>query len=90
MEDLEKEIKDLEEWRKMNKKLEKNYKFKDFVEAFSFVTKIALIAEKMNHHPDIKITNNNAISFGNYSLNFFLLPEWINIDPITHLTLAPS
>ena len=60
MEDLEKEIKDLEEWRKMNKKLEKNYKFKDFVEAFSFVTKIALIAEKMNHHPDIKITYNNV------------------------------
>jgi 4a-hydroxytetrahydrobiopterin dehydratase len=58
MEDLENEIKDLKEWRKINKKLEKNFKFKDFVEAFSFVTKIALIAEKMNHHPDIKITYN--------------------------------
>lgn len=60
MEDLENEIKDLKEWRKINKKLEKNFKFKDFVEAFSFVTKIALIAEKMNHHPDIKITYNNV------------------------------
>ena len=60
MEDLDNEIKDLKEWRKINKKLEKNFKFKDFVEAFSFVTKIALIAEKMNHHPDIKITYNNV------------------------------
>ena len=60
MEDLENEIKDLKEWRKIDKKLEKNFKFKDFVEAFSFVTKIALIAEKMNHHPDMKITYNNV------------------------------
>ena len=60
MENLEKEIKNLEEWRRINKKLERNFKFKDFVEAFSFVTKIALIAEKMNHHPDIKITYNNV------------------------------
>ena len=56
MEDLEKEIKKLENWKKGDKKLEKTFKFKDFVEAFSFITKIALIAEKMNHHPDIKIT----------------------------------
>ena len=60
MENLEKEIKNLEEWSRINKKLERNFKFKEFVEAFSFVTKIALIAEKMNHHPDIKITYNNV------------------------------
>ena len=56
MEDFENEIKMLEYWKKGDKKLEKTFKFKDFVEAFSFITKIALIAEKMNHHPDIKIT----------------------------------
>jgi 4a-hydroxytetrahydrobiopterin dehydratase len=56
MEDLENEIKMLENWKKGDQKLEKTFKFKDFVEAFSFITKIALIAEKMNHHPDIKIT----------------------------------
>lgn len=60
MEDLEKEIKDLKEWKNINKKLEKKFKFKDFVEAFGFVTRIALIAEKMNHHPDIKIIYNNV------------------------------
>ena len=30
----------------------RNFKFKSFVDAFSFMTAIALIAEKMNHHPD--------------------------------------
>lgn len=30
------------------------------MEAFGFVTRIALIAEKMNHHPDIKIIYNNV------------------------------
>jgi 4a-hydroxytetrahydrobiopterin dehydratase len=60
MEDLDNEIKELKDWRKIDSKLEKNYKFKDFVEAFSFITKIALIAEKMNHHPDIKIVYNRV------------------------------
>lgn len=60
MEDLDNEIKKLKDWRKIDSKLEKNYKFKDFVEAFSFITKIALISEKMNHHPDIKIVYNRV------------------------------
>ena len=32
--------------------LHKQFKFKDFSEAFSFMTRIAFLAEKMNHHPD--------------------------------------
>lgn len=30
----------------------KSFKFKSFVEAFGWMTKIALVAEKLNHHPD--------------------------------------
>lgn len=30
----------------------KAYKFKDFVEAFGFMTSAALVAEKMDHHPE--------------------------------------
>lgn len=30
----------------------REYIFKDFIEAFGFMTKIALMAEKMNHHPE--------------------------------------
>ncbi len=39
-------------WIEENHKLKKTFQFKDFVEAFSFMTKVALIAEKMNHHPE--------------------------------------
>ena len=30
----------------------KKFKFKDFSEAFGWMTRVALAAEKMNHHPD--------------------------------------
>jgi 4a-hydroxytetrahydrobiopterin dehydratase len=32
--------------------IRRDFKFKNFVEAFSFMTSVALEAEKMNHHPD--------------------------------------
>jgi 4a-hydroxytetrahydrobiopterin dehydratase len=38
-------------WKHENNKLTKNFTFKDFSEAFAFMTKVALLAEKMNHHP---------------------------------------
>ena len=38
--------------------LEKKLKFKDFVEAMKFVNKVAVLAEKEGHHPDITINWN--------------------------------
>lgn len=32
--------------------MSKDFHFKDFSEAFSFMTRVALLAEKMDHHPD--------------------------------------
>lgn len=32
--------------------IRKSFKFHDFVEAFGFMTRVALIAERMNHHPE--------------------------------------
>jgi 4a-hydroxytetrahydrobiopterin dehydratase len=60
MESFENEIKDLVGWEKVENKLSKNFKFKDFIESFSFITRIAIISEKMNHHPDITISYNNV------------------------------
>jgi len=39
-------------WTEENNKLKRVFTFKDFIEAFGFMAKVALIAEKMDHHPD--------------------------------------
>ncbi len=41
-----------ERWQVCQGKLNKEFRFKDFVEAFGFMTKVALVAEAMNHHPE--------------------------------------
>ena len=38
-------------WKQENNLLKKTFKFKDFKEAFGFMTKVALAAEQMEHHP---------------------------------------
>ncbi len=38
-------------WKEEDNKLKKTFQFKTFVEAFGFMTKVAMEAEKMNHHP---------------------------------------
>ncbi|MEP2024176.1 MAG: 4a-hydroxytetrahydrobiopterin dehydratase [Reichenbachiella sp.] len=39
-------------WQEENDTLSKTFKFKNFTEAFGFMTKVAIEAEKMNHHPN--------------------------------------
>lgn len=41
----------MKEWTEKNGKLYKEFEFKDFIEAFGFMTQVAFVAEKMNHHP---------------------------------------
>ncbi len=40
------------EWKEKNNALTQTFKFKNFVEAWAFMTKVAMVAEKMNHHPE--------------------------------------
>ncbi|OHA68641.1 MAG: 4a-hydroxytetrahydrobiopterin dehydratase [Candidatus Wildermuthbacteria bacterium RIFCSPLOWO2_01_FULL_47_18] len=60
-------------------KIKKQFKFKDFKEAMAFVNKIAEIAEKEGHHPDITINYNRVTielsthSIGGLSENDFIL-----------------
>ncbi len=39
-------------WTEENNKLQRSFQFKNFSEAFAFMARVALAAEKMNHHPD--------------------------------------
>ena len=53
-------IKNIPMWQEADNKLYKAFQFKDFSEAFAFMTRVALIAEKMNHHPTWTNTYNKV------------------------------
>jgi 4a-hydroxytetrahydrobiopterin dehydratase len=38
-------------WTEANNKLHRQFRFKNFSEAFAFMTRVAIEAEKMDHHP---------------------------------------
>jgi 4a-hydroxytetrahydrobiopterin dehydratase len=39
-------------WKEEDNKLNATFKFKNFTEAFGFMTEVAFYAEKQNHHPN--------------------------------------
>lgn len=45
-------------WTEANNKMYQKFEFKDFTEAFGFISKVALITEKMDHHATITNTYN--------------------------------
>ncbi len=40
------------DWTERDGALVRSFRFRDFAEAFAFLTRVALHAEKVNHHPD--------------------------------------
>ena len=51
--EIAKNLSSLSGWMSDGNEIAKQFQFKDFVEALSFVNKAGAEAEKMNHHPDI-------------------------------------
>lgn len=49
---IEKELQQVPGWELKDGKLHRELKFKNFVEAFGFMSSLALTAESMNHHPE--------------------------------------
>ena len=47
-------------WKEVKNKLYQKFEFKDFSEAFAFMTRVAIEAEKMNHHPTWKNVYNKV------------------------------
>jgi 4a-hydroxytetrahydrobiopterin dehydratase len=39
-------------WKEEDNKLKRTFEFSNFIEAFGFMSKVALLAEKMDHHPN--------------------------------------
>jgi 4a-hydroxytetrahydrobiopterin dehydratase len=64
-------LKELPEWREVPGRnvIARKFEFRDFNEAFGFMTRVALLAEKMDHHPewmnvyktvDVRLTTHDA------------------------------
>ena len=47
-------------WNEKENSLYRKFEFKDFSEAFAFMTRVALAAEKMDHHPTWKNVYNTV------------------------------
>ena len=55
-------------WEEKNNTLYRKFEFKDFSQAFAFMTRVALAAEKMDHHPDwTNVYNTVEISLSTHS-----------------------
>jgi 4a-hydroxytetrahydrobiopterin dehydratase len=50
----------MSDWKEENNALHRSFEFKDFSEAFAFMTRVAVAAEKMDHHPDWKNVYNKV------------------------------
>jgi 4a-hydroxytetrahydrobiopterin dehydratase len=51
--EIETRLREIPSWRLQDGRLHRELKFKDFVEAFGFLTSLAILAEKQDHHPEI-------------------------------------
>lgn len=49
---IEERLSALDNWSLDDGKLHRKFVFRDFVQAFGFMTRAAIVAEKMNHHPE--------------------------------------
>lgn len=50
--EVSKRLAEIAGWTVQDGKLHREYRFADFVEAFGFMASAALVAERMNHHPE--------------------------------------
>lgn len=81
---IEAELEKLVDWELKQQKLHRRFVFENFIEAFGFMSRVALLAETMDHHPewsnvynrvDIYLTTHDA---GGISQRDFVLAEKID------------
>jgi len=66
--EIQQKLKEAQGWSHMGKSLHKKYTLKSFMPAINLVNRIAAVAEKEAHHPDISINYNIiAISLSTHS-----------------------
>lgn len=67
--EVQQQLQQTKGWTLANGKLHKAYECKDFVDAFGKITKVALVAESMNHHPEwFNVWNKVVIDLNTHSV----------------------
>lgn len=83
--EVEKRLAEIPGWGLSGPVLTRDYKFKDFSEAMAFINKVAGLAEREDHHPDIHVSYNrvrlelSTHSIGGLSINDFIMAAKINL-----------
>jgi 4a-hydroxytetrahydrobiopterin dehydratase len=76
----------LNDWNLENNSITRDFKFKTFIEAFTFMTAVAFDAEKMNHHPDWSNSYNKvSIALTNHEVNGITQLDFDLADKINRL-----
>ncbi len=87
--EIEANLENLPGWSSSENGLFKEFEFENFINLFAFMTKVALISEKLNHHPQwcggyrkMKITlfNNDVNGITNLDFDLANWIEKINIS----------
>ena len=82
--EINERLKEIDSWHIENGQLNKIFKFESFIEAFGFITKIAIESEKLNHHPELyNVYNKVRISLSTHDVdglteNDFILAKKID------------
>lgn len=58
--ELNEKLRGLDGWERKGDEITKLYKLKNYVESVGFVNKVALLAERADHHPDIMLQYNKV------------------------------
>lgn len=58
--EIQAQLSKLPEWSQVDNKIQRLFKFKNFVEAVAFVNKLVEPAEAADHHPDLEISYNKV------------------------------
>ncbi|BAW95114.1 pterin-4a-carbinolamine dehydratase [[Synechococcus] sp. NIES-970] len=59
--EIQARLKQLPDWSKVDNKIQRIFKFKNFVEAVAFVNQLVVPAETADHHPDLEISYGKVI-----------------------------
>tara|TARA_B100000949_G_scaffold235282_1_gene257474 strand:+ start:1743 stop:2045 length:303 start_codon:yes stop_codon:yes gene_type:complete len=88
-EEINEELSKLDKWVKDKNKIKRTFEFKDFADAFTFMTRMAIEIEKINHHPewfnvynkiDVELTTHDIKGISNF--DFKLAKIMNNIEKI--------